>query len=322
MWINSTKMLFISTMSMSIVLSISSSSMIIIWMSIEISNMSFTPIMMTKKMNNSESIMKFFMIQSMSSMIMLFALMMLMLNNNNYDYMLMMSLVMKMGGVPFHNWVIAIIKGMEYNSMMMLFTIMKIPTMSMLSMINIKMNLMVIMAMMLSTMMMVNENSMKKMLALSSMFNLVMMLMLSKNINMWILFLMIYSIIMKMMMEQLKNNKIKQMNQLMVDSKKISKKEIWLSMMSLGGMPPLMGFINKLMVINAMMKNKEIIMMMMLVLTSSTILYVYMKYTFSCMMFQLSMNKTNMKMFFVKKYSYIPINMIMTPMFLSMKTFI
>nr|YP_010879038.1 NADH dehydrogenase subunit 2 [Batracomorphus rinkihonis]WHE42690.1 NADH dehydrogenase subunit 2 [Batracomorphus rinkihonis] len=320
MFMNSTNIMFLSTLKMSILLSLSSNSMFIIWMTIEISNLSFIPIMMSKKMKNSESIMKYFIIQSISSMIIMFSMIMTLMNMNLETTMLV-SLIMKMGGVPFHNWVLSIIKGMEYKSMLIMFTIMKMPPMMMFSLINNKNTMMIIISMIIAPMLMINQNSMKKIMSLSSIFNLSMMMFISFEMKMWMMFILIYTIIMTMLFKQMEINKIKYINQLMINSNKMNKKELWISMLSLGGMPPMAGFFNTMIVMKTMLNKKELIMLMMLIMSSTMVLYMYMVYMYSCLMFYISMNKNFMKKTSIKKYPSLMFNLLFNPMLMLSKLF-
>nr|YP_010879025.1 NADH dehydrogenase subunit 2 [Batracomorphus notatus]WHE42677.1 NADH dehydrogenase subunit 2 [Batracomorphus notatus] len=320
MFLNSTNIMFMSTLNLSIILSLSSNSMFIIWMMIETSNMSFIPIMMSKKMKNSESIMKYFLIQSISSMIIMFSMIMVLMNIN-MQMVILMSLIMKMGGVPFHNWIISMIEGIEYKPMLFMMTIMKMPPMMMFSFMNMKTMEMIVLSMLMAPILMINQNSIKKMMCFSSIFNLSMILLISFEMKMWMTFIMIYTMIMMMILKQMEMNKIKFINQMMINSNKMNKKELWISMLSLGGMPPMTGFINKMMVMKTMLNKKEMMMLIILMITSTMILYIYMTYMYSCLMFYLSMNKNLMKTIEMKKNYSLVVNLILLPMFMMNKLF-
>nr|YP_010878921.1 NADH dehydrogenase subunit 2 [Batracomorphus chlorophana]WHE42573.1 NADH dehydrogenase subunit 2 [Batracomorphus chlorophana] len=320
MFLNSTNIMFLSTLNLSIILSLSSNSMFIIWMMIETSNLSFIPIMMSKKMKNSESVMKYFIIQSISSMIIMFSMIM-MLMNMNIKMLILMSLIMKMGGVPFHNWIISMIEGIEYTPMLLMVTIMKMPPMMMFSIMNMKTMEMILLSMMIAPLLMINQNSIKKMMCFSSIFNMSMILFMSFEMKMWMTFIMIYTIMMTTIFKQISTNKIKFINQMMINSNMMNKKELWISMLSLGGMPPMTGFMNKMMVMKTMLNKKEMVMLFFLMISSTMVLYVYMTYMYSCLMFYLSMNKTSMKTIEVKKNYSLMFNLIILPMFLINKLF-
>nr|YP_010878934.1 NADH dehydrogenase subunit 2 [Batracomorphus cornutus]WHE42586.1 NADH dehydrogenase subunit 2 [Batracomorphus cornutus] len=320
MFFNSTNIMFLSALNLSMILSMSSNSILMIWMMIETSNLCLIPIMMTKKMKNSESIMKYFIIQSITSMMIMFSMIMIFMNMN-LQIMITLSIIMKMGGVPFHNWIVSMIEGMEYKSMLILMTIMKMPPMMMFSLMNIKNLEMILLSMIMAPIFMINQNSFKKMMCFSSIFNLSMMLFISFEMKMWMMLICIYTMIMTILFKEMETNKIKYMNQMMVNSNKMNKMELWISMLSLGGMPPLTGFLNKMMVMKIMLNKKEIILLVTLIIMSTMVLYVYMTYLYSCMMFYLSMNKNFMKLTTLKKSNSLVFNLMMLPMFMLNKMF-
>nr|YP_009726417.1 NADH dehydrogenase subunit 2 [Batracomorphus lateprocessus]QHW07508.1 NADH dehydrogenase subunit 2 [Batracomorphus lateprocessus] len=321
MFNNSSNLMFFSSLTFSISLAMSSNSMIMIWIMIEMSNMSFIPLMMNKKMKNSESIMKFFIIQSLTSMILIFSMMMNLLETeNNFMLMMLLSLIMKMGGAPFQAWMISMIEGIKFETMFIMFTVMKLAPLNLISIINLNMNMIIIISLIIPTMMIINQTMTKKMLAYSSIINLSMMLILTSNIKMWIYFMINYFLIMYLIVTELKNNKVKFINQMMFNSKtKLSKMNMAISMFSLGGMPPLLGFFNKILVMKIIIENKEMLLMFLFMISSTFMMFMYMKFMTSYLMFYLSMNKTGLKKKSLNESLKLMINFIFLPMIILSK---
>nr|WSP02047.1 NADH dehydrogenase subunit 2 [Iassus latus] len=318
---NSTNNLFKCMMIFTIASSISSNSIMMIWIMIEMSNMAFIPLMMNKSIMNSESIMKFFIIQSMSSMTILLAIMFMFMKTLSMKTIITVMLIMKMGGVPFSNWLLMTVEGMNFNMMMLLFTIMKIPPLMMMSSLNLKNNLFILLSMVLSSVMMINQNSTKKMISYSSIFNLSLLMTLILENKMWMQFMMNYIMMMWLLTNELEKNKMINLNQMMINNKNIvTKMSIWISMMSMGGLPPLMGFFNKILVIKVMIDNKELILMMMLVLSSSIVMFMYMKYSLSCMILSNMLPKMDKKIN-SSNFNMIILNSMVLPFLMLMKMF-
>nr|YP_010878947.1 NADH dehydrogenase subunit 2 [Batracomorphus curvatus]WHE42599.1 NADH dehydrogenase subunit 2 [Batracomorphus curvatus] len=320
MFNNSSNLMFFSSLTFSILLAMSSNSMIMIWIMIEMSNMSFIPLMMSKKMKNSESIMKFFIIQSLTSMILIFSMMMNLMENN-LMMMMLLSLIMKMGGAPFQAWMISMIEGIKFEIMFIMFTVMKLAPLNLISIINLNMNMIIIISLIIPTIMIINQTMTKKMLAYSSIINLSMMLILTSNTKMWTYFMINYLFIMYLITIELKNNKIKFINQMMFNSKtKFSKMNMAISMFSLGGMPPLLGFFNKILVMKVIIEKKEMIMMFLFMVSSTFVMFMYMKFMTSYLMFYLSMNKTKFKMKSLNESFKFMMNLISLPMIILSKS--
>nr|YP_009733495.1 NADH dehydrogenase subunit 2 [Iassus dorsalis]QHV34333.1 NADH dehydrogenase subunit 2 [Iassus dorsalis] len=318
---NSTNNLFKCMMVFTITSTISSNSIMMIWIMIEMSNMAFIPLMMNKSIMNSESIMKFFIIQSMSSMTILLAIMFMFMKTLSVKMIIMVMLIMKMGGVPFSNWLLMTVEGMNFNMMMVLFTVMKIPPLMMMNSLNLKNNLLIVLSMVLSSVMMINQNSTKKMISYSSIFNLSLLMVLILENKMWMQFMINYTVMMWLLTKELEKNKMMNLNQMMINNKNImTKMSIWISMMSMGGLPPMMGFFNKMLVIKIMIDNSELMLMTMLVLSSSIVMFMYMKYSLSCMVLSNLLPKMNKKIN-SSNFSMIMMNSMVLPMLMLTKTF-
>nr|YP_010937200.1 NADH dehydrogenase subunit 2 [Iassus lateralis]WIW75743.1 NADH dehydrogenase subunit 2 [Iassus lateralis]WKW94143.1 NADH dehydrogenase subunit 2 [Iassus lateralis]WLN32148.1 NADH dehydrogenase subunit 2 [Iassus lateralis] len=318
---NSTNNLFKWMMMFTIFSTISSNSIMMIWIMIEMSNMAFIPLMMNKSIMNSESIMKFFIIQSMSSMTILLAIMFMYMKTLPMKMMITVMLIMKMGGVPFSNWLVMTVEGMNFNMMMILFTVMKIPPLMMMNSLNLKNNLLIMLSMVLSSLMMINQNSTKKMISYSSIFNLSLLMVSIMENKLWMQFLMNYTMMMWLLTKELEKNKMMNLNQMMINNKNLlTKMSIWISMMSMGGLPPLMGFVNKMLIIELLVKNNEFMLISSLILSSSIVMFMYMKYSLSCMMMSSLLPKINKKVYSTN-FNMIILNSMILPMLMLSKTF-
>nr|YP_009445988.1 NADH dehydrogenase subunit 2 [Trocnadella arisana]AMY96193.1 NADH dehydrogenase subunit 2 [Trocnadella arisana] len=318
---NSSNMMFFSSLMFSFTLSLTTNSMIIMWMMIEMSTLSFIPLMMNKKMLNSESIMKFFIMQSLSSSMLIFS-MILMFMKMKFNNLLIMSLIMKMGGVPFQNWLLSMIEGMSYYSMVIMFTFMKIPPFIIINEMNEKLTFIIILSVMFAPVLMINQIQIKKILAYSSIFNMSNMLMLASNNKLWITFLSLYTLLLMMNVNEMKKNKIFHINQMLINNKsKVKNSIIWLSMLSMGGMPPLMGFLNKLMVIKTLIEKKELILLMMMIFSSSMIMFMYMKLCVSSILMSMSMSKYKILILSFNQSTLIIMNLLTLPISIMIKVF-
>nr|WIG49084.1 NADH dehydrogenase subunit 2 [Runcina aurata] len=127
-----------------VLLSVSSTNWILVWLGMEIAFFSLFPLMLKNNKYvslNKEAALKYFIIQSFSSSLLLisgFSLSLLMIDNESLLFLLkvmfIMGLCIKLGIFPAHFWVISVIGSMNMMGMFLVLTISKIPVLSLLNM--------------------------------------------------------------------------------------------------------------------------------------------------------------------------------------------
>nr|YP_010381709.1 NADH dehydrogenase subunit 2 [Augilina tetraina]UDL72084.1 NADH dehydrogenase subunit 2 [Augilina tetraina] len=298
MLMNSTKMMFLMILITTTIMVYSSSSFMMTWMSMEINMISFLPIITkTKKMKDQS--MKYFIIQSLSSLTMLLSMIMNLKIKTpiNFENLLMLSLMMKMGMIPFHMWIISLMEKLTWMNCLMMNTIQKLtPTLIIPQMINLKLTLMPMMlSLLFAPIMMLKTNSMKKIISYSSIYNspwMVYSMFISKK--MFLMSFSIYMFLNLMLMKKMKSYNIMFLNQI-TEKNLLTKLNLTINMISMSGMPPMLGFFPKWMILNKMNDLSYLISMTMMI---STIIstFIYMKILSSTLM-----NQTTKKKFFKKK---------------------
>nr|YP_010222524.1 NADH dehydrogenase subunit 2 [Dalcantha dilatata]AUW38578.1 NADH dehydrogenase subunit 2 [Dalcantha cf. alata YW-2018]UCC45948.1 NADH dehydrogenase subunit 2 [Dalcantha dilatata] len=304
------KSLFLITTVSGTLITMSSNNWISMWMGLELNMMSFIPLI-SKQENkeSSESAMIYFLIQSMGSMILMFSILMMIMATNSFmtesfNMMITMSLMIKLGAAPFHSWLPEIMTKMSWMSCLMLLTWQKLAPLSMMS--NVQMNQWtMIMASVMSTMIGaiggLNQTSLRKLMGYSSINHLGWMISINTIQNNWLIYWIIYTTMTAMMFIMFNKMNIYFINQMnSVNMTWTEKINYMISMMSMGGLPPLLGFLPKWIVIQELMNNKMIMMVIIMIMMSMMTLFYYMRVMMS-MIFQFSM---------INKWSYInsPIN--------------
>nr|UFK32244.1 NADH dehydrogenase subunit 2 [Eurhadina acapitata] len=321
MSINSSKAMFYSTMMMGIMLSISSNNWIMIWCGLEISLVSIIPLMINNMAISSESTMKYFIVQSISSaMLMLSMMTMIMSGDYNYGYILMTALLMKTGVAPFHNWLLTVVEGVSLNMMLIMLTINKIAPITLLSYNCQSLTMITMITVTASAIMGLNQNSIKKLIGYSSIFNMGFLIAVLKNNWMWMYYLLIYSMLTFMLVVMMSLKKIKFVNQMIFMQLLNDKLVLWLIMLSMGGMPPLMGFSIKYMVMLDMILNKTILLMVIMLMTSLIVMFFYLRMTFVSIMNNSTMVKNKLFVLNEISSSMIILNTSMLPMMMYVKT--
>nr|WPW46879.1 NADH dehydrogenase subunit 2 [Ventidius distanti] len=311
---NSTKLMMYMTLFMSTIMIISSENWFSMWMGLEINMMSFIPLMeKSKNYLTSESKMIYFIIQSMSSILFMFMIIMnptLMIKeslvSNVPMIMITMSMAMKMGMAPIHPWFVNIMSKMNWENCMILMTWQKIGPLYVLS--NTTNNMMIINSISITSAIIgaiggINQTSMKKIMAFSSINHLAWITMCMKNNNeMWIKYLIIYSIMIIMTTKMFSQKSINYINQMNMNIKtKTEKMNIMIMMLSLGGLPPFIGFLPKWLVIQSLMNNESKFILMIMMMMSMLTLFYYIRLMTPIIMSNNVINKWNMKSTTMKK---------------------
>nr|YP_010531281.1 NADH dehydrogenase subunit 2 [Mileewa lamellata]UXX17540.1 NADH dehydrogenase subunit 2 [Mileewa lamellata] len=281
-----------------VIISISSNNWMMMWSGLEISLMSFIPLMSGGVMG-SESSMKYFIVQSISSSMLIISIMMMISMNLVYNFIMLTSLILKMGVAPFHNWVLSIVSSLNYKLMLILFSIIKIAPLVMLSFLNSYNDLFIILSLIIGSFFSLNQNNIRKLMGYSSIYN---MSYIISSINMnsiWSIYLILYSIILIFVIILISKLKINYINQFMINEQSmIIKMNLSISMLSLGGLPPLLGFFPKFIIFQIMIKKKMFVLTILMILTSLLMMFFYMR-----MMFLLFLNYSTMMKILTKMSS-------------------
>nr|YP_009266350.1 NADH dehydrogenase subunit 2 [Abax parallelepipedus]ANJ70278.1 NADH dehydrogenase subunit 2 [Abax parallelepipedus]QEI26018.1 NADH dehydrogenase subunit 2 [Abax parallelepipedus] len=301
------KLIFIMTLFMGTMISISSYTWLGTWMGLEINLLSFIPLLKSK--NNSystESSIKYFLVQALASTIFLFSILMIMMTSNlisdmmNINMFLMMminsSLLLKMGAAPLHFWFPEIIEGMNWINSLILMTWQKIAPMMLLS-YTIKYSNYIIIIIMLSTFVGsiggLNQTSLRKIMAYSSINHLGWMLSSFLNSDMiWLFYFLMYTFISMTLILILNSFKIFYLKQMYAFMNKnlLVKFSLMLNLLSLGGLPPFLGFLPKWIVIQYLSNNYMYLLLFMIMMTLIT-LFFYLRIAYSSLI--LSHNELN-----------------------------
>nr|QGX04944.1 NADH dehydrogenase subunit 2 [Junonia stygia] len=294
--INSNKMFFLFIVFFSTLISISSNSWLGCWIGLEINLLSFIPLMSNpNNLLNSEASLKYFLTQSIASINFLFSILLNLLPLKNFYFNDLMStlinssLLMKMGSIPFHFWFPNIMEGLSWFNCFILMTWQKISPMILLSYyMNLKfLFLVMIFNVLIGTISSFNQTSLRKLMAFSSINNLGWMLSaLTISENLWMLYFSLYSLFISIMCFLFYIINIFYINQLFNLNLNFSIKfSILINFLSLGGLPPFLGFFPKWMIINYLLHNNLFIISFIFTISSLIMLFIYIRIIYSSFMF-------------------------------------
>nr|ABG57106.1 NADH dehydrogenase subunit 2 [Nasua narica] len=270
------------------------------WIGFEMNMLAMVPILM-KKFNprTVEASTKYFLTQATASMIMMLSITVnllltgqwtvLNMNNQITSNMMTIALAMKLGLSPFHFWVPEVTQGVSLTSGVILLTWQKIAPLSVLYQISPSINsdlltTMAIMSILIGAWGGLNQTQLRKILAYSSISHMGWMItMTTYNPTLMMLNLMIY-ILMTFVTFTLfaysKSTTTLSLSHTWNKSPLIASL-IMALMLSLGGLPPLSGFIPKWMIIQELTKNDMIIMPTLMAMMALLNLYFYMRLMYS-----------------------------------------
>nr|AYV91135.1 NADH dehydrogenase subunit 2 [Parantica sita]UXD06477.1 NADH dehydrogenase subunit 2 [Parantica sita]WAX37256.1 NADH dehydrogenase subunit 2 [Parantica sita] len=293
--VNSNKMFFMFILFFSTLISISSNSWLGCWIGLEINLLSFIPLISnSNNLLNSEASLKYFLTQTIASINFLFSILLKLIFLKNFfedffSIMINSSLLMKMGSAPFHFWFPNITEGLSWFNCFILMTWQKISPMILLS-YYLNMNFIMIIMIFNSIIGVIgsfNQNSIRKLLAFSSINNLAWMLAsISISNSIWNLFFIIYSLLNMIMCSIFYIINIFYINQMYnFNLNFFIKFSIMINFLSLGGLPPFLGFFSKWIVINFLINNNWLLINFFFIMMSLIMIFVYIRIIYSSFLF-------------------------------------
>nr|AXS66251.1 NADH dehydrogenase subunit 2 [Cucujoidea sp. 5 KM-2017] len=285
------KILFFNTLILGTLISISAYSWLAMWVGLELNLLSFIPLMSSENSLSSESSLKYFIIQALSSMVILFFIIMnLNLDSmyiTNFAYFMNSALLMKMGCAPFHFWFTEIISGLSWVNTFILLTWQKIAPMILLMyslFSNFFLNFVILISLLISSIMSWNQIDIKKILAFSSINHMSWMLsIMFLNHSIWMFYFIIYMFITLSLILMLKIYNYNLLTQIynFSNMNKNLKLLFFCNLLSLSGLPPFMGFFPKWMVLMTLMNENFYFLSFLLIMFTLLVIYIYLMLMFN-----------------------------------------
>nr|ASL05693.1 NADH dehydrogenase subunit 2 [Xylotrechus magnicollis] len=293
--LNLYKILFFLTLVMGTLITISSYSWFSMWMGLEINLLSMIPLMTNSKSSYpSESALKYFITQALASSVVLFAIIMFLNFNesapqdsSNLIMMILNSaLLTKLGAAPFHSWFPEVMEGLDWTNCLILLTWQKIAPMIMI-MYNMNMTIffssIIIFSSLISGILGLNQVSLRKIMAYSSINHIGWMIAAMHSQSIWMIYFIVYTLISINIIVIFQQNKIyfiKQLHNVLNQSKTL-KMLFMMNFLSLGGIPPFLGFLPKWLTVNSLVNLEFYMISFILIILTLVTLFFYLRITFS-----------------------------------------
>nr|QIJ99318.1 NADH dehydrogenase subunit 2 [Ochotona pusilla] len=277
-----------------------SSHWLLIWIGLEMNMLSIIPIL-TYKSNprSTEAATKYFLTQATASMILMMSILLNLIYSGHWTILnpfnpippllITIALSMKLGLAPFHFWVPEVTQGVNLKSALLLLTWQKIAPLSILYQIHNSLNTPLLTSMGLLSIMIggwggLNQTQLRKILAYSSIAHMGWMsAILTYNPDIMLLNLVTYIILtIPMFLLLIINSSTTALSLALTWNKMpLMTAAILTILMSLGGLPPLTGFLPKWAIINELTKNDSIILPTLMAMLALLNLYFYMRLAYS-----------------------------------------
>nr|BBE28345.1 NADH dehydrogenase subunit 2 [Tragulus javanicus] len=277
-----------------------SSHWLFVWIGFEMNMLAIIPIMM-KNFNPRamEAAVKYFLTQSTASMLLMMAVIINLMFSGQWTIMnlfnptasmlMTMALAMKLGMAPFHFWVPEVTQGIPLSSGLILLTWQKLAPISVLYQITPSINLNMMLTLSALSIMIggwggLNQTQLRKIMAYSSIAHMGwMMTILLYNPTITLLNLAIYIIMTSTMFMLFMANSTTTMLSLSHTWNKtpVMTTLVLATLLSMGGLPPLSGFMPKWIIIQELTKNNSIILPTFMAMTALLNLYFYMRLTYT-----------------------------------------
>nr|YP_009754261.1 NADH dehydrogenase subunit 2 [Anterastes babadaghi]QGL09056.1 NADH dehydrogenase subunit 2 [Anterastes babadaghi] len=325
MFLNPAKLLFSIILIMGTIISITSTSWLGVWMGLEINLLSFIPLMTnTKNIMSTEASLKYFLVQALASAMLLFSILLMFSLSTNPFYMeynifqtlICSALLLKMGAAPFHFWFPGTMEGLSWKNCFILMTWQKIAPLMLLAYViemNIFIAIIILASVMIGSLGGLNQSSLRKLMAYSSINHVGWMISaMIVGENMWELYFIIYTFLSLSIVLLFNAHRVFHLNQnfLTMTNDSITKSCMFLLLLSLGGLPPFLGFFPKWLIIETLTgMNYQFITVIMVVMTLVTLFY-YLRLTFLAFLF----SYTELKVTYLNTFnsSFLPFILMLT----------
>nr|CDR49932.1 NADH-ubiquinone oxidoreductase chain 2 [Xenophyes cascus] len=286
---NTSYLLFLITLLISVMVVLSSSSWLNIWLGLELNLMAFIPLLVESKNSLSPtSSLKYFLVQSFSSSILLISIFVntaLPLDYKNIqDIMMLSSLLIKLGSSPFHLWLPSVMENLNWFNSWIIITLQKLGPLITLSNLSVIMfsSYIIILNLLVGILGIMNQNSLRKFMSYSSIsHNGWLIGGMVGSTDHWVYYFINYSVLSMIMIMSFYLLNISFIHQWMtLPLGNLIKLLMMGCFLSLGGIPPLLGFFPKWLIMEQILETGSCLVMIMMIMTSLLSLYLYSRIIF------------------------------------------
>nr|ABG56763.1 NADH dehydrogenase subunit 2 [Odorrana cf. chloronota FMNH 265934] len=290
--------IFITSLAMGTIITLSSYHWLLAWIGLEINTLALLPLMTkTPHPRAIEAATKYFLTQAAASALMLFSCLINALQTGEWGINspanlminpLSIALMMKLGLAPLHFWLPEVLQGISLSTGLILSTWQKIPPMILLFQVSCNINLNLVVILSLASILIggwggIGQTQLRKIMAFSSIGHLGWIILILKFNPQLSLFSFTLYIIMTTAMFlsliALSSTKMSQVSTSWTKNPALTTTTM-LILLSLAGLPPLTGFLPKMLIILELAKQNMVILATLAMLASLLALFFYLRLTY------------------------------------------
>nr|YP_010546137.1 NADH dehydrogenase subunit 2 [Plesionika edwardsii]UYG50027.1 NADH dehydrogenase subunit 2 [Plesionika edwardsii] len=284
--LNPARLLFFSSLILGTLVALSSTSWFTAWLGLELNLLSFIPLISSKSnLYSSEAALKYFLIQALGSAIILASAPALLAFTLSPSVMISSALLLKMGAAPVHFWFPSVMQGIGWVQCLILMTNQKVAPMLMLTYLyNDSITHIIFISSILSSLVGslggLNQTLMRKIMAYSSINHMAWMLAaIHISVPLWTNYFLTYTLVSSTVVAIMNSQQIYHFNQTsnLFHRSTMLKISSLFCILSLGGLPPFLGFLPKLSVIQSLAFSNSILWLSVLLLSALITLFYYLR---------------------------------------------
>ena len=274
-------------------IAIRSNSNIIIWARLELNILRFLPLITSREYSPIENSIKYFLIQRFASIIYISCVLLCILKFNYIlEIIIILRIIIKLGAAPFHGWFLSLSKSLRLFIFIIVSTIQKIIPIIITRRLNIFRGLIIFIRLIRFLVVLYNRIiilRLIKVLALSRINNLVWFLVsIITGIQFFFIYYWLFLGVYIIFLYPIKN-----ISNQILRARHYNKLIKIFTLLSLGGLPPFLGFLGKLYILKVSINIISRRFLFLLVIRSLIVLFIYMSFSFIILSFPITVRFNN-----------------------------
>lgn len=286
--------MFLLVIFFSILFVFSSSSLVLCWVGLEINTLAFIPLLLSRNSKGlSDVAIKYFLTQALASVILLLSFVISPLFNTAgvmFSLLFLLALLIKLGAAPFHAWVPSIVEPLSWGVLFILLTLQKLNPLFILltwdffSFFRVKLIFLAIFSsLFVGRVLGLSQVRVRMLLTFSSINHIGWVLSaFILGFNLILFYFFTYMLLLGAVVFFFAQCNLHHVNQISSNSFTVRDSSlVFFNLLSLGGLPPFLGFLPKWCVLQATIELGFYFLSLSLILARLIVLYFYLRLTFS-----------------------------------------
>nr|YP_010175341.1 NADH dehydrogenase subunit 2 [Torleya mikhaili]QSL98485.1 NADH dehydrogenase subunit 2 [Torleya mikhaili] len=304
------RLLFLVSLVMGTLISISSNSWFGAWVGLEVNLLSFIPLLSNKNMLATEAALKYFLTQAMASIFLFtsiilylayFKLFIFEIPSFPVSLLFCTALLVKLGAAPLHFWFPGVMEGSSWMNNIILMTWQKLAPVILISYVfsmSLFSYIIICLSIMVGAVGGLNQTSLRKIMAYSSINHLGWILsgLVTSN-PAWLVYFSFYSFLSVSIVSLFNHLQLTQFGQLFLidDTNGVNKIMLFSNFLSLGGLPPFVGFFPKWLIIQGLAMEGLVLLAIFSTCVTLLVLFYYMRIFFPAILVSTYISKWHFK---------------------------